>query len=101
MGEALRRGLAGAAQRAGQAMHVLGDGPIVQPFFLDGPEPLSHEDLRRADPVKSMKFSLGLISRGIFINPGGKFYLSLAHTNSDIDAALEAAESSIIAIDKA
>ncbi|MBL8792290.1 MAG: aspartate aminotransferase family protein, partial [Planctomycetia bacterium] len=38
------------------------------------------------------KFGYELIRRGVYCAPGGKLYLSLAHTDSDIDRTAEIAE---------
>jgi glutamate-1-semialdehyde aminotransferase len=42
-----------------------------------------------------------MIRRGIFVAPGGKLYLSLAHTAADVDQTLEAAEQALQAIQPA
>ena len=88
----LREGLVSVAQKHGNDIHVMGEESILQIVFLDGPTPRSHSDLKRADTKRATQFSLGLIDRGVFVNPGGKFYVSLAHSNDDIDAAIEAAD---------
>lgn len=87
----LRSGLRGVAQRYGQAIQILGEESILQPIFLDGPEPTNHAGLRTANAAKSNAFVLGMVDAGVFMNPGGKFYVSLAHTEADIDMAVEAA----------
>ena len=56
---------------------------------LDGPEPVNHRGLAGADRKKALAFNLSLIERGVFVNPGSKFYLSLAHSDDDIALALE------------
>ena len=73
-------------------MQVIGDGPVLQVFFV-GHQPLrTHRDLLRADRKRALKFGYELIRRGIYCAPGGKLYLSLAHTDSDIDRTAEIAE---------
>jgi glutamate-1-semialdehyde 2,1-aminomutase len=92
LGRRLRDGLQRVAQRHGQTLQVLGEGSILQVVFLDGPEPVNHAGLRGADTAKSSAFVLGMVDEGVFMNPGGKFYVSLAHQDNEIDAAVEAAD---------
>jgi glutamate-1-semialdehyde aminotransferase len=39
-----------------------------------------------------------LIRRGVYCTPGGKLYLSLAHTDADLDCTLEIANGAINAL---
>jgi glutamate-1-semialdehyde 2,1-aminomutase len=93
VGRRLRRGLREAAQRAGVAMQVLGEGPIAQPLFLDPARPVVNDrDVRLADGQRGTRLGHELIRRGIFVVPNAKMYLSLAHTDADIDATVAAFE---------
>src|SRR5262249_47765877 len=84
-GERLADGLRQAGADAGVPLQVLGDGPVLQTYFTEH-EPLrNHRDLLRADRVKAVRFGHELIRRGVYCTPGGKLYLSLAHTDDDID----------------
>lgn len=86
----LRAGLEALAKERGLPMQVLGEGPVLQPFFTDA-DIVTHADTLKADAAAARRFGTELIARGIFVNPGGKLYLSLAHTDADIDRTLEAA----------
>jgi glutamate-1-semialdehyde 2,1-aminomutase len=91
VGRQLAEGLVRAAADAGVELQVLGDGPVLQPFFT-GDQPLrNHRDLLRADRKKAVQFGNELIRRGVYCTPGGKLYLSLAHTDADIDRTVEIA----------
>jgi glutamate-1-semialdehyde 2,1-aminomutase len=90
-GERLARGLRQAADKAGVALQVLGDGPVLQVFFTDAKTPRNHRDLLRADKNKAMRFGHALIRDGVYCTPGGKLYLSLAHTDEDIDRTIDIA----------
>ena len=71
-------------------LQVLGDGPILQTYFVDPAVPLkSHRDLLKADKKKALQFSHTLIRRGIYCTPSGKMYASLAHSDDDIDRTLD------------
>ena len=57
------------------------------------PGPLSEQKLGLlcADRVKAVRFGHELIRRGVCGTPGGKLYLSLFHTDAEIDRTLELA----------
>jgi glutamate-1-semialdehyde 2,1-aminomutase len=91
IGRRLREGMAEIAARHGVPMQVLGEGPIAQPYFLDPSVQVRQEgDLRAADGKRAVQLGFELIKRGIFVVPGAKMYLSLAHTDSDLDETLAA-----------
>jgi glutamate-1-semialdehyde 2,1-aminomutase len=91
LGRALRQGLAHAAARRGVPLQALGEGPIAQPVFIDpSVRVTSDRDLRAADGKKATRLGHELIRRGVFVIPGAKMYISLAHTDADIAATIEA-----------
>jgi glutamate-1-semialdehyde 2,1-aminomutase len=93
IGERLRSGLSARAARLGVPVQVLGDGPIAQVFFVDpGAELTSERALRAADGRKAARFAIECLRRGIFTLPGTKLYLSLAHTDTDVDWTLDVME---------
>lgn len=96
LGERLRTGIARRAERVGVPVQVLADGPIAQVFFIDPAADLSADRaLRAADGRKATRFGLECLRRGIFTIPGTKLYLSLAHTDADIDWTLDVMEESL------
>jgi glutamate-1-semialdehyde 2,1-aminomutase len=98
VGRRLAEGLRRAGEAAGVPLQVLGDGPVLQVYFMsDGPL-RNHRDLLKADRVRAVRFGHELIRRGVYCAPGGKLYLSLAHTDEDIDRAVEIAAASLNAI---
>ena len=67
---------------------VLGDGPLCQVVFTDE-KVVDYRGAFRADRDKGRQFALELFKNGIFLNPmGTKIYLSLAHTEEDIEKIL-------------
>jgi glutamate-1-semialdehyde 2,1-aminomutase len=94
LAEGLRQ--AGAAARI--PLQVLGDGPVLQVFFTDDRPLRNHRDLLRADKKQAVAFGRELIRRGVYCTPGGKLYLSLAHTDEDIDRTTEIATAALRAI---
>jgi glutamate-1-semialdehyde 2,1-aminomutase len=91
IGRRLREGMAAIAGKAGVPFQALGEGPIAQPVFIDPTQQIIEEkDLKKADGKQAMRLGLELVRRGIFVVPGAKMYLSLAHTDEDIEATLAA-----------
>ncbi|HBH02707.1 MAG TPA: aspartate aminotransferase family protein [Candidatus Rokubacteria bacterium] len=98
LGRMLREGMAEVAARRGVGLQALGEGPIAQPVFLDPAAPaLTERDLRRADGARAGRLGLELIRRGVFVIPGAKLYLSLAHSDADIAETLEAFDQALVA----
>jgi glutamate-1-semialdehyde 2,1-aminomutase len=96
LGRALRRGLADAAARRGVLLQALGEGPIAQPVFIDpNARVTSDRDLRAADGKMATRLGHELIRRGVFVIPGAKMYISLAHTDADIAATIEAFDAAL------
>jgi len=89
IGRRLREGMAAIAGRHRVPLQALGDGPIAQPVFLDpGRRVTSDRDLRGADGGRAVRVGHEMIRRGVFVVPGAKMYLSLAHSDQDLDATL-------------
>lgn len=86
----LATGFDKAAAERGIPFQIIGDGPVLQPFFFTDPI-RNHADSQRGDRTRITQFGDSMIEQGIFINPSGKIYLSLAHTDEDIDRAIDAA----------
>ena len=91
IGQRLADGFRQAAKNAGMPLQVLGDGPVIQPFFTARQPLRNHRDLLQADKKKATQFGHELIRRGVYVTPGGKFYLSLAHSDADVDRTIEIA----------
>jgi glutamate-1-semialdehyde 2,1-aminomutase len=95
LGEALRGGLRDVLRKEGVTAHVQGDGPLAAVVFTEN-EVVDYRSAFRADRQRARAFLLGLFRRGIFLNPmSTKLYLSLAHTEREIDAFLEAARAAL------
>ncbi len=89
LGRNLRNGFQSLLKEMGIPGQVLGDGPLCQVVFTDE-KVVDYRTAFRADRQKGRQFALGLFEKGIFLNPmGTKLYLSLAHTDEDIEKILE------------
>jgi glutamate-1-semialdehyde 2,1-aminomutase len=96
LGRRLREGMAAIAARLGVGMQALGEGPIAQPFFIEPSLAItSDRHLRLADGRRGTRLAHELIRRGVFVVPGAKMYLSLAHTEAEVDATLTAFEGAL------
>jgi glutamate-1-semialdehyde 2,1-aminomutase len=98
LGERLMEGLERAGADAGVPLQVIGDGPVCQAYFTDHRPLRNHRDLLRADKGRAVRFGHELIRRGVYCTPGGKLYLSLAHSESDIDQTVEIAAAALRAM---
>ena len=100
IGRRLRTQFADVAARRGVPLQALGDGPIVQPLFVDPARAIRNDrDLADADGKRAVRLGHELIRRGVFVIPGAKMYLSLAHTDADLDRTVQAFDDALGALD--
>ena len=91
VGNRLREGLAEVGRRVGLPLQAPGEGPVFQPLISEHPV-VDARSLGRQDAKATFRFGVELVREGILTNPGGKMYLSTAHTDADVDRTLDAAE---------
>ena len=87
--ERLKQGMESQAEDLDIPLRVVGDGPVLQPFFTREPV-RNYADSLKADGARARAFGVELLRQEIFHTPGGKFYVSLAHTDEDIERTLAA-----------
>jgi glutamate-1-semialdehyde 2,1-aminomutase len=87
-GRRLMAGLDAAMRDNGHVAKVIGEPPIFDVFFTDGPVE-NYRDTLAADAAKARAYSALLRERGIF-KGDIKYYISLAHDEADIEQTLEA-----------
>ena len=97
IGDRLRRGIERIAGDRDVPAHVVGEGPVLQVFFTDH-EVVDWRSSLAADAERAYRLGVELIKRGLFVTPGGKLYLSLAHTDEDLSRTLEVFEDTFRAI---
>ncbi|MFQ5872450.1 MAG: aspartate aminotransferase family protein [Dehalococcoidia bacterium] len=90
-GGRLGDGLKELSQMLELPAYVCQVGSVVDIMFTDR-EVHQYRDTWSADAERGYNFRIGLMRRGIWAPPGPKSYVSLAHTEEDIDRTLEAAE---------
>ena len=95
-GEKLRQGIEATLRAAGLDVVTSGGGPVFQVSFMDAP-PKRYRDTLSADVSLQSDFVLALLDEGILALPDGRWYLSTAHSDDDVDETLRAVERTISA----
>ncbi len=97
VGERFREGVNALGVEVGLPVLAIGDGPVAQVLF--GTRPVrSYREWLATDGKKRFQFGVEMVKRGVLVNPGEKFYFSLAHTDADLDLLLTAARESLRSI---
>jgi glutamate-1-semialdehyde 2,1-aminomutase len=86
LGTRLRDGLAGAAKRRGLPAQVSGEPPVFDILFTDRPV-VDYRATLTADRDRIRLFNEECVRRGL-VKAVNKIYVSLAHTDADLDEAL-------------
>lgn len=98
IGGRLRREIKALGARHGFAVQTPGEDAVWGVRFTDR-EPLqTWVDLLTADQTLNLRWSVELLKRGILVNPNEKFYISVAHTDQDVDRTLEACDQAFAAV---
>jgi len=87
MGTRVRAGLAAAAARHGVVAQITGEPPVFDAIFTDRPI-TDYRATLSADGAKIRRFNEECLRRGL-VKAVNKIYVSLAHTDADIDQTLE------------
>lgn len=88
----LQKGIANALERTGLPFTISGDGPVFQVSFMSEPAANYRQTLRAQAGIYN-DFALALLDEGVLVLPDGRWYVSAAHTDDDIDRTLEAIQS--------
>jgi glutamate-1-semialdehyde 2,1-aminomutase len=100
IGGRLRREIPAIAARHGLTVQTPGEDAVFGVRFTDRRPLRNWEDLLTADTQLNLKWSIELLRRGILVNPNEKFYLSLAHSDADVDRTLAGCEEAFAAISR-
>lgn len=90
LGDRYRNGLAQVLEEHGFTAQVLGVGAMFQVFFTGSPI-TDYQSQIRADRVTFEHFARAMFQEGIFLSRRAKNYISLAHSEEDLDEFLRAA----------
>src|SRR4029450_8370950 len=95
-GARLREGLAAAARKHGLAAQVSGEPPVFDIFFTDRPV-VDYRATLTADRDRIKRFNQELVARGM-VKAVNKIYVSLAHSDQDVNETLEIFDQALSAI---
>ena len=98
IGGRLRKGIEESGKRHGFPAQALGEDAVFGVRFIDGPRPKTWMDLQKHDRALGLKWGMELLKRGLLVNPNEKFYVSIAHSEEDVDRTLEAVDEAFAAI---
>jgi glutamate-1-semialdehyde 2,1-aminomutase len=93
MGEELKHGIAGIAQRRGVSLQVTGFGTAFCLHFTSVPVLCDYRDTLRDDRDMLQRFLHAALSEGVNLVPDGRLYVSTAHTEEDVAETLQKLES--------
>ena len=91
LGARLRNGLKEILSAHGYHVITSGEGSIFSVLFLER-QPRSYRDLLSVDRQLYADFALALLDAGVLALPDGRWYISTAHSDADVDATLAAVE---------
>jgi glutamate-1-semialdehyde 2,1-aminomutase len=96
LGARMARGLEDAAARAGVPVTVNRVGSMLTAFFTDAPV-TDYASARRSDTKRYARYFHAMLERGVFLAPSQfeAAFVSLAHTEADLDAAAAAAAAAL------
>jgi glutamate-1-semialdehyde 2,1-aminomutase len=83
-GQRLMAGLTDTARRAGISVNTRGPGAVFWLAF-DG------DDATDVEPATYRRFRLAMREHGIRVGPGGRWYVTAAHGEAELEATLQAA----------
>ena len=89
MGDRIAREIAAMGKEFSIPLLVGGDGPVLQVLFTEAEAITDYTSMLYADKAKAYRFGIELIRRGLFVSPFEKIYLSIVHSDADIDRLLE------------
>ena len=87
----LRDGLQRVFTDQNMGILVFGEGPMWHMLFTDK-EPTNWRDVLAADGIKLAKMEPELLRQGLFVLPGNRRFVSIQHTDDDLEETFEAAE---------
>jgi glutamate-1-semialdehyde 2,1-aminomutase len=97
-GSRLRAGIAVAGERHGFAVQTPGEDAVFGVRFTARKPLRTWMDLTTADKALGLQWALEMIRRGILVNPNEKIYISIAHSDADVERTLAASEEAFAAM---
>ena len=88
VGSRLRKGIVDAGTRHGFAVQAPGEDAVFGIRFTDRKPLRTWMDLTTANKDLGLRWALELLKRGLLVNPNEKFYISIMHTDADVEKTL-------------
>lgn len=98
IGSRLRAGICEAGARHGFAVQAPGEDAVFGVRFTKRTPLRTWADLLTADRDLGMRWAVELLRRGLLVNPNEKFYISLAHSDVDVDRTIEIVDEAFAAL---
>src|SRR5262245_17333013 len=98
IGGRLRAGIVEAGRRRGFPVQALGEDAVFGVRFLENEDVRTWMDLQAHDRALGLRWGVECLKRGLLVNPNEKFYVSIAHTDADVDRTLEACDAAFAAL---
>ena len=98
IGSRLRKGIVDAGTRHGFAVQAPGEDAVFGIRFTDRKPLRTWMDLTTANKDLGLRWALELLRRGLLVNPNEKFYISITHTDADIEQTLAIVDEAFAAL---
>ena len=100
IGARLRKGLVEAGTRHGYPVQAPGEDAVFGIRFTARRPLRTWMDLTTADKDLGSRWAMELLKRGLLVNPNEKFYISIAHSDADVDRTLAIADEAFAALSR-
>lgn len=98
LGSRLRAGMIESGQRHGFPVQAPGEDAVWGLRFTARRPLRNWIDLTTHDKDLGWRWAIELMKRGLLVNPNEKFYISLAHTDADVDRTLQIVDEAFAAV---
>ena len=100
IGSRLRKGIVESGVRHGFAVQAPGENAVFGVRFTERKPLRTWMDLTTANKDVGLRWALELLRRGLLVNPNEKFYISIMHTDADIEQTLGIVDDAFAALSK-
>src|SRR5262245_177670 len=100
IGSRLRKGIVDSGTRHGFAVQAPGEDAVFGVRFTDRKPLRTWMDLTTANKDLGLRWALELLKRGLLVNPNEKFYISITHTDADVEQTLGIVDEAFAALRK-
>ncbi len=100
IGSRLRKGMIESGERHGFPVQAPGEDAVWGIRFTERRPLRNWFDLTTHDKELGWNWAIELMKRGLLVNPNEKFYISIAHTDADVDRTLNIVDDAFAALKK-